>query len=642
MIGAQIFIELGQTPEQIDSWFEILKNHGMKICRIRMFETYMHKSDDSWDFALFDLAFQAADKHDIKILLTLFPATSFNDVGGFKFPRNSEHLVSISEYIKNTVLHFKQFKSCYGWVLINEPGVGTLPNEEFTQDKLSEWKKSNPDPEHDSHGYNVANFEEERFLVEYNIWYLRWLAEEIEKYDPGSHLHVNNHAIFENIAEYDFPKWREILTSLGGSAHASWHFGHFERSQYAVAMSANCEIVRSGAGELPWQMTEIQGGNNTYSGLNPICPTKEEICQWLWIVITSGGTGAIFWTLNPRASGFEAGEWGMIDFLNKPTDRLLAAASVAERLSEEHSLFSEASPVLSGINILYTRESLWVEKKMQVGGKSFEGRSVGAVIKSSLGYFEALSEMGIQANLAEIGEFDFSQNRYNGVVIVLAHQISIPSKYLKSLEHFVSRGGKLIVDGLTGYYDENAHCIMSSSFPFSDLFGGDLIEAKVVTDSLRMRLSDSDIDLQGYMWKGTIQNNTSEPIVEATGDIYATRNQFGNGEVVWLPTLVGLWARMTNYDQLTSFLYYELKDCISGFPIRFKRHNKNMLLKTLKSGNTLITVTINKNHNRQEIELELNEKLKSTILFSDKSGEIVNGDVVSIASEETMVIKWHK
>ena len=47
MIGAEIFIEPGQTPEEIDIWYRLMKENGLSICRIRMFETYMHKPDGS-------------------------------------------------------------------------------------------------------------------------------------------------------------------------------------------------------------------------------------------------------------------------------------------------------------------------------------------------------------------------------------------------------------------------------------------------------------------------------------------------------------------------------------------------------------------------------------------------------------------
>lgn len=639
MIGAEIFIEPGQTPEEIDAWYRLMKENGMTICRIRMFETYMHREDGSWDFSLFDLAYRAAEKYNIKVWGNLFPATGFTDVGGFKFPHNDEHLRSIAEYIKNLVTHFRQFKSCYGWVLINEPGSGKLPDEDFTHRKFEEWKQLQPAETYVSKGYNIFTFDEERFLVDYNTWFLSWLKEEVYKYDPGSHLHVNNHAIFQNVTEYNFPAWRENLTSLGGSAHASWHFGYFKRSQYPVAMSANCEIIRSGAGPLPWLMTEIQGGNNTYSGFNAMCPTRQEIDQWIWTVVASGGKGAVFWTFNPRASGFEAGEWAMIDFQNKPSDRLSAASAVSKVISSNSSLFASAIPVESGINILYTRESLWVEKKLQTGGDHYEGRDVGGVMKSALSYFEALGEMGIQSNLKEFDEFDFSRADYQGKVIILAHQVSIPSRYWKSLDDFVLEGGKLIVDGLTAYYDEHAHCIMKTGFPLEKLFGANIREFKLEGNLFEVSLNDPSLSLPGHCWRGTMAVTTAKPIGYNNQEVIATRNVYGKGEVLWIPSLVGLAGRIRGYAPLSSLLLKEAQACISRVPFRFKVPETGMLMKTLQSGDSFVTMIINKSAENREVELVNNKNLSPAVLFADKNGK-ADHNRISLAAEETMVIRW--
>ena len=123
-----------------------------------------------------------------------------------------------------------------------------------------------------------------------------------------------------------------------------------------MAMSANAEILRSGAGPIPWFMTELQGGNNTYSGKQPICPTKEEIAQWLWINIGSGSEGGMFWCLNPRKSGFEAGEWAMLDFHNEPTDRLLMASAVSKSIADHSRFFNDFKVQDSGISVLYVKE----------------------------------------------------------------------------------------------------------------------------------------------------------------------------------------------------------------------------------------------------------------------------------------------
>ncbi len=53
-----------------------------------------------------------------------------------------------------------------------------------------------------------------------------------------------------------------------------------------------------------------------------MCPTPEEITQWLWLVVGAESKWGKFLSLNPRASGFEAGEWAWLDFQHEPTERV--------------------------------------------------------------------------------------------------------------------------------------------------------------------------------------------------------------------------------------------------------------------------------------------------------------------------------
>lgn len=636
MIGAEIFIEPGQKPEEIATWFLRLKQAGMTVTRIRLFEAYMHKPDGSWDYSLFDMAYKAAEKYGIKIYGNLFPATAFTDLGGLKFPRDVEHFNNIAVYIQNVVTHFKQFTSCYGWVPANEPGVGHFPKEQFAVDKYAEWKTSQTVADYNSQGYDRFDFADERFHLHYNTWFLKWLTDEILKYDPGSIIHINNHAIFKNVAEYDFPRWRDFLTSLGGSAHASWHFYYFDRHQYALAIAANCEIIRSGAGDIPWFMTELQGGNNTYSGFLSLCPTAEEIMQWLWIAIGTESKGAIFWCLNPRSSGIEAGEWAMLNYHDEPSDRLEAAERVTRVINEQIDFFENAKEVESGIHVLYTRESLWVEKKLQTGGKSYEGRDEGGVMKSALAYFEALSEAGTQVNFKEISEFDFSRANYSGQAIILAHQIALPSKYWKALESFVRKGGKLIADGLTGYYDENAVCLMRMGFPLRDLLGGDALEYKAI-DAIEP-LVVNNIALPAYQWKGLLKATTADAISGPGKDLSALKNAYGKGTVYWIASLIGLGSRIRNdYSELNRFLASILGD--TNVPFIFESPQKGLLMKVLSSGRDKVTILVNKASEKRVFKLIAQANLSPVLLFAAKSGS-AQGLTISIDAEETLVIKW--
>lgn len=522
---------------------------------------------------------------------------------------------------------------------MNEPGVGHFPQEQFATNKYQAWKKEQANPEYNSGGYDHFDFADERFHLYYNTWFLKWLTDEIHKHDAGSIIHVNNHAIFKNVAEYDFTSWRDFLTSLGGSAHASWHFGYFNREQYALAVAANCEIIRSGAGGIPWFMTELQGGNNTYSGFLALCPTKEEISQWLWISIGSESKGAIFWCLNPRSSGIEAGEWAMLNYHNEPSDRLQATADVIDTLNEHISFFEDAKEVSSGISILYTRESLWIEKKLQMGGKSYEGRDEGGVIKSAIAYFEALSEAGIQANFKEISEFDFTGNDYNGVAIILPHQISIPSKYWPLLEGFVQKGGKLIADGLTGYYDENAVATTRLGFPLRSLFGADVLEYKAIDDMEELVIDG--VALPAYQWRGTLKPYNATYLSYKAGELWAAQNTLGRGTVYWLPSLIGLGSRILgDYDHLNMFLAKLLNYSTSNLPFIFEEPQKGVLMKVMVNDKEWVTIIINKSEVRREFKLILkNPSLQPIVIFANNGGK-AGDNHISIEAEETLVIKW--
>lgn len=638
LIGAEIFIEPGQSDSDIESWFRTLRENNMDLTRIRMFENYMKNDNGDWDFKLFDKAFSYAEKYHIKVYANLFPATDFTDVGGFKFPYDEEHLNRIADYIKNVVLHFKKFSSLYGWIPINEPGGGNI-NDPLARMIYKKWQNNNGILNWNDNkitDYQHISFNNEKFLLYYNTWYLKWLSDEIRKYDNANPIHVNNHQIFTLASQYDFPSWRSFLSSLGGSAHASWHFGFFSRNKYAVAMSANSEILRSGAGDIPWLMTELQGGNNIYSGSQPLCPTKEEISQWLWITIGSGSKGAIYWCLNPRASGSEAGEWAMVDFQNRVTDRLLEVGRIGSVIGKHKQLFSEAKPINSKIHVIYIRESMWVENRMAGRSRDYEIRQSGGVMKSALSYFEAFTQMGLQPTLEELAEFDFSKSSYKGHTMVLSNQIVIPIKYDDKLRYFVKNGGQLIIDGLTGYYDENAICRMMNDFPLKDLFGGSISEFKFTDNLFQLQIDQEK--LPSHALKGYIVPTTGKSIGFVEDRITGLVNQYGRGRVVWIPSLVGLGARIEdNFVSIIKFLrrYVNINE-----EIHFEPFQNGMLMKTLKEKDVYISIIVNKSDSKRDVQIIAPFELKNPMILFSSGSALMTENILSIGSEETVVISW--
>ena len=639
--GAEVFIEPGQSAADMDVWFKRMHECQFSVCRIRMFEAYMHKSDGTWDFGLYDQAFEAAARYGIKIFANPFPLTSKTDIGGLKFPRDNAHLEQISVFLKMLTLHFKNYKNLAGYVLINEPGSGKAPTNEFAKQQYESWKKNYSFTEYDNKGYPIlADLTDKAFLKDLNTWYLQWIATQITNYDNTKEIHVNNHAIFNLAAEYDFPAWRNFLTTLGGSAHAGWHFDYFQRSQYPMAVAANAEIIRSGAGNLPWWMTELQGGNNTYSASKAMCPTKEEIAQWMWLVTAAGGKGSMFWCLNPRSSGIEAGEWALLDYQNNATDRMLAAADVSRTIANHETLFANSKPFHSGINILYVRESMWAEEKLSLHQTNdYEARQTGAVMKSALGYFETLCQLGINSTIKEFGEYNFDKVDFKGEVIILANQIAIPSNYIPVLEKFVLNGGKLIVDGLSAYYDQNLVCSHVSGFMWSKLLGGSITEYKAKYTIFT--ISINKLNIPASLWKGYIKLTTGMTLNTDNEGILAVRNKLGEGEVVWIPSLLGLGARNSEYKALSKFLSIELKNIVSNYPLRFSHFHKNLIMKILESDNQLISIITNSSDKDIKLKLLSDKSYQHKTLYSNGKNQFSNSRL-KIQKGSTMVMLFEQ
>lgn len=640
-VGAQIFIEPGQTEEDVERWFTLLQESHLNTCRIRMFGRYMQKANGQWDFTIFDRAFSIAQKHNVQVYATLFPNTEFTDVGGFKFPHSVAHQEEIAEYIRQVVSHFSRYENLAAWVLINEPGTPNLPfDEQFTQDKFAEWKASHPSTDYNAKGYPILNFEQEHFVVDYHNWYLNWLAQEVRKYDPEHDLHVNPHNVFRLAYCYDFPAWRTFLNTLGGSAHASWHFGYFPRNEYHVAMSANAELIRSGAGELPWLMTELQGGNNTYSGANALCPTSEEITQWLWTNFATEAKGGIFWSFNGRASGTEAGEWAMIDFQNNASDRLVAARELATFIHSHADMMADIRTLNSGINILYNRESMWVETFLTRGKNNGNMRSLGATMCSALAFFETFSELGLQSNFKEFSEFDFSRNDYSGQVIVLSHQIAIDHESVEKLEHFVKKGGTLIADGLSGFYDANAHSTMVTDFSLKKLFGALPVEFKMVKSLFSLEMEGHTIPT--HQQKGTIKTIEATPITNAEAETIGAVNQYGKGKAIWIPSPIALGAREAkDYSHLAAWVCLHLPSTLLKNNIHFSTHHKGITMKSFCSQGINYSLLINKSGSKQTVRVEGIKGDYATVLFANKHA-VIQQNEVSIDPEETVVIQWNK
>ncbi len=640
IIGAQVFIEAGQSKQDVETWFKLLADHDMPVCRIRIFEDQIHQGNDKWDFSRYDYAFDMAQKYGIKVMATLYPSES--KVGSFKFPKNPEHQKSIEEYVRKVVGHFKNYPALDTWVLQNEPGVKDYTKDSFSSLKYKEWKAIQKKYEN-KNGCRKNYPEFEMFWRDYTTNYLSWLAKIVREEDTIHLTHVNNHLLFSNLPQYDFSQWMPFLSTLGASIHPSWHFRYFQRQQYTMAIAADCDIIRNAAEPKPFWVTELQGGTNIFSGFNPLCPSKEDIAQWLWTCIGSGAKRIIFWTLNPRCCGAEAGEWGMLTYQNKPTDRLTMAGNISKILLAEKDFFKIAKPVKSNINLIYSPESMILYADKLISSKfngNVPGRRKGAHIKSIISYYQTLTELGIPSNIVQMDHFDWGLKTDKPRIAILANMLSIPAKYKEKLYAFVKNGNKLIVTGLSGFYNENMENVYTSTDPFRKLFGATLMEFKYVGDSFALKLTDPQVQLPAHMVKGIIKTDKAKVIGTLDGDIIAVRNKYGKGEVVWIPSLIGLGSWQKNNDSFAAFLKEESKGFTQQLPFKLLNHTKQVMLKTMEAKGSYLTILVNMRDENVSIALDKKVKKKARIIFGGKLINKVDVRNIRLAPQETVVILW--
>jgi beta-galactosidase len=197
----------------------------------------------------------------------------------------------------------------------------------------------------------------------------------------------------------------------------------------------------------------------------------------------------------------------------------------------------------------------------------------------------------------------------------------------------VKKGGKLFVEGLTGFYDENMLSLFNTGFPLRDVFGGTIREIKCIPGDFNMNIKYT---LPVHLWKGYILNTGGQVFSTENDYVTASRNKFGKGETVWIPSLMGLGARRNGSgENLSKLLIGELKPQI---PVRFEKYEKSMFMQTMYNGTSYLSVVINKSGKKKDVKIYA-PGLKAGIIFSDKAGKIT-GNKLSIHPEETIVLEW--
>lgn len=663
-LGAQVWIEPGDTDEEIDLWFKTLADHSLKTGRMFIMWNYIEPAPGKWDFSLYDKAFNAAEKYGIHLIITLttnrHPAHrgDFYQLHGYRLDNTMERLNESKIYVEKVVNHWKDHPALESWMLTNEASqyqyfyplaierykkwlekkYGSIEklNEEWST-WFSGFEDIEPSERWMSAGYwnwEPAFLDWHYFWQEHLAWWLEQIANEVRKYDPYTDIHAHTGGVTGNLIDksYNLPLWREFTTTMGVSIHPSWLFGLFTRDQFPLAMSFCNELLRGSSLPHPYWVTELQGGQNIFSGrVYPLTPTEKDIAQWTWIGIGNDADKVVYWILNNRSKGFETNEWSMLDFHSQPTERIETAGDIAKVINENEDLFRNAVRYETPVTILVSLETMTHEK--YAPDPTRVARSKEAHTLSVYSYYDTFLEMGIPVNIKHIHDFDWDS--YTNHLIILPHAIALSQEQAENITEFVKKGNKLLVSGLTGMVDDNSESWVLREWPLTEVTGTDFKDCRLIGDSLVVELPSYNQNLTGIYWCGEVEPISSEVIGTNNGRNAATKNKFGKGEAIFIPTTLGLSAWIHNTPLLADFLWKEYHDMLNSQPVRFQTPCKNSLIQLLKSNDKYVVVITNGNLTRLEAELVLSEDYEIRQIWGGSSA--LKGKNIELEGRETLV-----
>ena len=656
-LGTEIWIEPGQSKEYIYDCVRRAKESGFEDIRIFIMWTHVEPQKGKWDFEIYDHVFRACEINALRLQVTLNPNQPayhygrhyWSSIHSHKIFYDSSLLDYASLYIKNVVERYKNSSALDNWWLMNEPMVTDVSSPFFisefqkymrekykTIEKLNrewnsnfisfdeidniddlcqaEWAASAP--------YYDWKYAQNRFLTQFQSW----VCSEIKKYDFRHGIHTNPAGLLSSFHRQETLSWRPFLNSLGVSIHPAWHFDMFKPCEFSMAVSATCNLGRNNAGLMPFWVSELSGGDSMYR----YCPSESDIVQWTWSAIMEGADKILYWLLNAREKGMEAGEWSLLNYKKRPSGRLLEIMEINKILNAEKTFSMPINPYRSRVTILVSSITNMTLSRI----KADDNLHLYAVMAC----YKALYEKGISVNIQQIEDYDWANKKDN--LVILPEVITMTDEQIDNLKQFLTNGNKLVALGPIAFYGENEKCNYLD-FPFKKEFGSEPLEISTVSKGEDFRFASMGYHLEACNLSGKLENSTSKAIARLDEKVLGIRMKDKDYEVVWmLPDIAaGNWNKKNN--DFSSFLLNEIEDFVNEQPFELSESLDNVGLQTAIGENYAITL-IN-NGNEFSVDVYVNSRYFKNVkeLYPLNTYGSYNGGKIKIKPKGSIVLLWN-
>ena len=380
-LGCQIWLEPDDSPARVDMLFARAAASGLGWARLFLMWPWIEDQPGAWNFRVFDLAFDAAVRHGIRIKATLTANSGpwwlgtpsmLHSHTGFLSP---DQRAPMERYIRACVERYASHPGLGQWILWNEPNGG----DERTPETLSHWQgwldryyagniaalngrwrtgysafaevqfpEDIPHPAHHGHFWNSYG----PWLLDWQCraaWLngeLAWIKEIVRSIDARTDLCVNPTEVLVNqaLGGTDLEGMASRVEVIGASYHPAWHFTFADRLEFAGLMVAGVRLEAAQPSARRVEVTEVQSGNTLNSSNRPANVTPAELARFYLAGLAAGAESVTGWCLNVRSHDFEAGDWGLLDNQDRPSVRSRMLATLRERLDAAYAQTGRWSP----------------------------------------------------------------------------------------------------------------------------------------------------------------------------------------------------------------------------------------------------------------------------------------------------------
>lgn len=498
-LGAQLWLERDASSDNVENLVARAAESGLSLLRVFLMWPWIEPEPDAWDFRLFDVAFSAAERHGIGVKATLTTNSGPWHIGtplalhSHTLTLDEKQRPAIERYVEMCVRRYADHGALDQWVIWNEPfylvpelgqpGDRTAAERVAWHDLLERRYGENIQALNQRWRTGYGDFSEAEFpediphprhrtiaWLSYGPWLdeyhhrseqirieLQWVADLVRKHDPRTPTCTNPPNILRNhaAAGYDFRSLAEVVDVLGASFHPPWSFSFAPEPRYPAMMAAATSFLAQIPGARRVEVTETQLGNVYYASPNPRHATAADVASYFLAPLFAGAESVTGWCLNTRQQDFEAGDWGLLDDDDLPSERSRIVARAAACLIDLENSIGSWRPVPPRALVLTSAESQAVQ---MVDGRvsspwiavDIPGRREDDAVHGSFLLAAALSAAGVPASPCPSEALADPSENIPGL-IVASHLVAYSEAFGRRLLECVHAGAVLLVDGTSGH-----------------------------------------------------------------------------------------------------------------------------------------------------------------------------------------------